>query len=67
MSIRQKFRGKLAAQQAAAQGGDVNNKNKVVVVTIIATIVAATVPVIGMLWLSRQAVIDSEHERLTRY
>ncbi len=67
MSIRQKFRGKLAAKQAAAQGGDVNNKNKVVVLTVIATIVAATVPVIGMLWLSRQAVIDSEIERLTRY
>ncbi|WP_284076723.1 EAL domain-containing protein [Herbaspirillum aquaticum] len=44
-----------------------NNKSKVVVLTIIATIVAATVPVIGMLWLSRQAVIQSEHERLARY
>ncbi|MCI1003480.1 EAL domain-containing protein [Herbaspirillum sp. C7C8] len=44
-----------------------SNKNKVVLLTIIATVVAATVPVIGMLWLSRQAVIQSEHERLTRY
>lgn len=44
-----------------------NNKSKVVVLTIIATIVAATAPVTGMLWLSRQAVIQSEHERLTRY
>lgn len=44
-----------------------NNKSKVVVLTIIATIVAATAPVTCMLWLSRQAVSQSEHERLTRY
>ncbi|BEV17036.1 EAL domain-containing protein [Herbaspirillum sp. DW155] len=44
-----------------------NNKNRVVVLTIIAVIVAATAPVTGMLWLSRQAVIQAEHERLTRY
>lgn len=43
------------------------NKNKIVAMAIVATVAAAVAPVLGMMWLSRQALIEAEHERLTRY
>ncbi|WP_288407297.1 EAL domain-containing protein [uncultured Herbaspirillum sp.] len=43
------------------------NKSKVVALALVATVVAAIAPVVGMLWLSRQAVSQAEHERLARY
>jgi len=45
----------------------VSNKNRIVALTIVATALAAIAPVAVMMWLSRQAVAQAEHERLTRY
>ncbi|WP_433692255.1 EAL domain-containing protein [Herbaspirillum seropedicae] len=44
-----------------------SNKNRIVAWTIVATAVAAIAPVAAMMWLSRQAVAQAEHERLARY
>lgn len=44
-----------------------NNKNKVVALAIVATIVAALGPAAIMMVLSRQAVLSAEHERLARH